>query len=173
MIMSLPRRCPTSGAVLTSAGSPLGTPCMSSLPAEPQEEEGCDGDDTRAAEARLNVAAQSSGVKMPLTVVWRGDLDPGRPRPVVLRAYGAYGLCADVSFQPDDLPLLDRCVSTSCFFLCLKCSGIAPLKRAHLGDPRVCVMCAVCPLAACRWVLLCFGLCVMLCDVTLERGVGN
>ena len=31
------------------------------------------------------------------------------PLPVVLRAYGAYGLPADLSFCPDDLPLLDRC----------------------------------------------------------------
>lgn len=112
MIMSLPRRCPTSGAMLTSASAPVDTSFMTLLTPEPQEqeqEEGGDGDDSRAAEARLNVAAKASGVKMPLTVVWRGDLDPGRPRPVVLRAYGAYGLCADVSFQPDDLPLLDRC----------------------------------------------------------------
>jgi hypothetical protein len=32
------------------------------------------------------------------------------PLPVVLRAYGAYGLPADLSFCPDDLPLLDRYV---------------------------------------------------------------
>lgn len=110
MIMSLPRRCPTSGAVLSTDNTSTSSkvPGMEQLFAEAQADEGGDGDDERAAEARLDVAAASSGVKMPLTVVWRGDLDPGRPRPVVLRAYGAYGLCADVSFQPDDLPLLDR-----------------------------------------------------------------
>ena len=31
------------------------------------------------------------------------------PSGVVMRAYGAYGLCADMSFNPDDLSLLDRC----------------------------------------------------------------
>jgi hypothetical protein len=111
MIYSLPRRCTSSSEIRgASKIAPLDTPCMSSATPEPQEEEGGDGDDMRAAEARLDVAAEASGMKMPLTVVWRGDLDPGRPRPVVMRAYGAYGLCADVSFQPDDLPLLDRCV---------------------------------------------------------------
>ena len=30
------------------------------------------------------------------------------PLPTVLRAYGAYGVPADLSFAPDDLPLLDR-----------------------------------------------------------------
>lgn len=111
MIMSLPRRCPTSGAVLGTSSTPLDTSCMTSLNPKAQDEEGCDGDDARAAEARLDAAAKASGAKMPLTVAWTGDLDPGRPRPVVLRAYGAYGLCADVSFKPDDLPLLHRCVT--------------------------------------------------------------
>lgn len=142
--MSLPRRCPTSGAVLATAGAPLNSPCATALTPEPQEqeqEEGGDGDDTRAAEARLDVAAKASGVKMPLTIVWRGDLDPGRPRPVVLRAYGAYGLCADVSFQPDDLPLLDRCAAFLTVLL---------LLRAALDIWRTASPCLSCVLGVIR-----------------------
>ena len=70
--------------------------------------EGAEADDLSAAEARVAGRAGGSGALMPVTLAWQGDLSSG-PRPAVLRAYGAYGLCADVGFHPDDLPLLHRC----------------------------------------------------------------
>eukprot|EP00892_Ulva_mutabilis_P003538 jgi/Ulvmu1/1556/UM110_0019.1 len=71
------------------------------------QEEGAEADDHSAAEARIAQRAGASGAQMPVTLAWQGDLGGG-PRPAVLRAYGAYGLCADVGFHPDDLPLLHR-----------------------------------------------------------------
>lgn len=72
--------------------------------------EGAEADDHSAAEARISTRADGGGAVMPLTVAWQGDLGSS-PRPAVLRAYGAYGLCADVGFHPEDLPLLQRCAS--------------------------------------------------------------
>ena len=30
------------------------------------------------------------------------------PRPLLLTGYGAYGMCAEISFKPERLSLLDR-----------------------------------------------------------------
>ena len=70
--------------------------------------EGAEADDHSAAEARIATRADGGGAVMPVTLAWQGDLG-STPRPAVLRAYGAYGLCADVGFHPEDLPLLQRC----------------------------------------------------------------
>jgi oligopeptidase B len=48
--------------------------------------------------------------KIPLTLAYRRDLQPGADtrHPVLLMGYGAYGVCLDVGFRPELLPLLER-----------------------------------------------------------------
>ena len=43
---------------------------------------------------------------MPITLAYRqaGDW----PRPLLLTGYGAYGMCAETTFKPERLSLLDR-----------------------------------------------------------------
>ena len=43
---------------------------------------------------------------MPITLAYKeaGDW----PRPLLLTAYGAYGMCADTSYKPERISLLDR-----------------------------------------------------------------
>ena len=57
--------------------------------------------------------ADEERITLVVTLVWHpGALSAplrAAPAPAVVRAYGAYGLPADLAFAPDDLPLLDRC----------------------------------------------------------------
>ncbi|HEX2610318.1 MAG TPA: prolyl oligopeptidase family serine peptidase, partial [Gemmatimonadales bacterium] len=54
------------------------------------------------------VATAPDGTLVPISLVSRGPLDRGRPRPVFLSGYGAYGLTYDPAFSPNTLTLLDR-----------------------------------------------------------------
>ncbi len=46
--------------------------------------------------------------KVPLTLAHRRAISPRVPAPVLLQAYGAYGVSLDLGFRPELLPLLDR-----------------------------------------------------------------
>jgi hypothetical protein len=69
-------------------------------------------DDDTSIDALPKQPQDNSPFPLYLTVSLRPDATSSplglSPLPVVLRAYGAYGLAADLSFCPDDLPLLDR-----------------------------------------------------------------
>eukprot|EP00624_Nannochloropsis_granulata_P004669 evm.model.NODE_33510_length_18588_cov_30.463848.4 len=52
------------------------------------------------------VQSRHDEVQIPLTLAHKRDLL--RPAPVLLLAYGAYGVSLDLSFRPEILPLLDR-----------------------------------------------------------------
>jgi oligopeptidase B len=55
-------------------------------------------------------ATAPDGARVPISLVRRGDTPPG-PRPLLLRAYGAYGHCLDPVFASNELSLVDRGVS--------------------------------------------------------------
>jgi len=50
-------------------------------------------------------------VQLGITLVHHALHDLTAPSPVVLRAYSAYGLCADLAHSADDLSLLERCAT--------------------------------------------------------------
>ena len=48
----------------------------------------------------------ADGTKVPITLIYKeGRQQPGA---LLLTAYGAYGMCADTSFKPERLSLLER-----------------------------------------------------------------
>ncbi|MDD4309709.1 MAG: prolyl oligopeptidase family serine peptidase [Candidatus Cloacimonetes bacterium] len=49
-----------------------------------------------------------NGISIPLTLVYKADLDISKPHPLWLSAYGAYGDCNDPYFSSLRLSLLDR-----------------------------------------------------------------
>ena len=51
-------------------------------------------------------AASSDSAAVPLTIAYREGA--GRPGPLLLTAYGAYGMCADTGFRPETVSLLER-----------------------------------------------------------------
>ena len=53
-------------------------------------------------------AATPDGARVPISLVYRRPLETGRPRPLLLSGYGAYGLNYDPVFSTDTLSLLDR-----------------------------------------------------------------
>ncbi|HUP65217.1 MAG TPA: S9 family peptidase [Thermoanaerobaculia bacterium] len=53
-------------------------------------------------------ARAPDGTEVPISLVRRRDLDPGRPHPLVLYGYGAYGSPLPVTFSSNRLSLLDR-----------------------------------------------------------------
>jgi hypothetical protein len=73
------------------------------------------GEDDVDAEARPSLLEGAPLISLVLTIVHRPEAARAAmgaaPLPAVLRAYGAYGVPADLAFAPDDLPLLDRCGS--------------------------------------------------------------
>lgn len=80
------------------------------------------------AEARPSLLADAPPIALVLTIAHRPAalLAPLRkgPHAVVMRAYGAYGLAADLSFCPDDLCLLNRCAPPSLVPLAALAAGI-------------------------------------------------
>ena len=58
-------------------------------------------------EERLQATAPD-GTPVPITLVSRRNVDPDRPRPLLLEGYGAYGAPLPVEFSSSLLPLLDR-----------------------------------------------------------------
>ena len=66
-----------------------------------------DYDPTRYQSERT-VAKAADGTEIPISLVWRRDLDRTRPAPAYLTGYGAYGISYPVSFTSNRLSLLDR-----------------------------------------------------------------
>ena len=54
------------------------------------------------------VATARDGVEVPMSIVYRRDLDRSRPQPLLLYAYGSYGYSMDPTFSSARLSLLDR-----------------------------------------------------------------
>jgi len=53
-------------------------------------------------------ATASDGTRIPISLVYRKDLKLDGSRPMVLNAYGSYGIPQNVTFSPGRLSLLDR-----------------------------------------------------------------
>ena len=53
-------------------------------------------------------ATARDGVRIPISLIHRRDLDRSRPQPLCLMGYGAYGISSWPDFDPDRLSLLDR-----------------------------------------------------------------
>jgi oligopeptidase B len=54
------------------------------------------------------MATAADGVKIPLSVVYRADLDRAKPQPLYLYGYGSYGISETASFSTRIVSLLDR-----------------------------------------------------------------
>ena len=53
-------------------------------------------------------AVARDGTKVPLSIVYRADLDRTKPQPLYLYGYGSYGVSLPVSFSSSRVSLLDR-----------------------------------------------------------------
>jgi oligopeptidase B len=53
-------------------------------------------------------AVAADGVKVPVSLVYKKDLKPDGRRPLLLQAYGSYGIPSNVTFNSNRLSLLDR-----------------------------------------------------------------
>jgi oligopeptidase B len=53
-------------------------------------------------------ATASDGAKVPVSLVYKKDLKLDGRRPLLLQAYGSYGIPSNVTFSPNRLSLLDR-----------------------------------------------------------------
>jgi oligopeptidase B len=53
-------------------------------------------------------ATARDGTKVPMSVVYRADLDRSKPQPLWLYGYGSYGISMPVSFSSSRVSLLDR-----------------------------------------------------------------
>lgn len=66
------------------------------------------GHDPAAYTAIRTYATAPDGERVPLSVVHRADLHPDAATPLLLYAYGAYGITSEAGFSPHRLSLLDR-----------------------------------------------------------------
>lgn len=57
-------------------------------------------------ECKALTATSADGIAVPITLAYKKGA--GRPSPLLLTAYGAYGMCADTSFKPERVSLLKR-----------------------------------------------------------------
>jgi oligopeptidase B len=64
-------------------------------------------DPARYATARLHATARD-GRSIPISIVYRKDLTPASPHPLLLYGYGSYGYSMPVSFSSARVSLLDR-----------------------------------------------------------------
>lgn len=53
-------------------------------------------------------ATASDGTRIPISLLSKGKLEQGQTHPLLLEAYGAYGIPSDVEFSSERLSLLDR-----------------------------------------------------------------
>lgn len=53
-------------------------------------------------------ATAPDGTQIPMSVVYRKDLDRTKPQPCMLYGYGSYGICLDPEFSISYLPFVDR-----------------------------------------------------------------
>lgn len=66
------------------------------------------GYDPKLYQSERIYATASDGTKVPLSIVYKKDLKLDGKRPLLLEAYGSYGLPYDVNFSSNRLSLLDR-----------------------------------------------------------------
>lgn len=66
------------------------------------------GFDARHYKSERLWAVARDGTKVPLSVVYRADLDRSKPQPLWLYGYGSYGISMPVSFSSSRVSLLDR-----------------------------------------------------------------
>jgi oligopeptidase B len=66
------------------------------------------GYDTKLYRSERVYATASDGVKVPVSIVYKKDLQRDGKRPMVLEGYGSYGIPNDVDFSSNRLSLLDR-----------------------------------------------------------------
>ena len=66
------------------------------------------GFDARNYKSERLWATARDGTKIPLSVVYRADLDRTKPQPLWLYGYGSYGVSMPVSFSAPRVSLLDR-----------------------------------------------------------------
>lgn len=66
-----------------------------------------DFDPQRYCSERL-FATASDGTRIPISIIYRQDLDLNGQRPLLLEGYGSYGISNDVDFSSNRLSLLDR-----------------------------------------------------------------
>ncbi len=72
------------------------------------KEKGVPGYDPSLYQTTRLMAKAVDGVEIPLSVVWRKDLDRTKPQPLLLYGYGSYGLSETASFSQTKVSLLDR-----------------------------------------------------------------
>lgn len=73
-----------------------------------KETEVLGGFDSARYKAERAWATARDGTRIPLSVVYRTDLDRSKPQPLHLYGYGSYGLSMPVSFSSNRVSLLDR-----------------------------------------------------------------
>ncbi|KAG5484620.1 hypothetical protein CUR178_07211 [Leishmania enriettii] len=66
------------------------------------------GFDATDYKVERHFATAPDRTKIPLSIVYRKDLDVSQPRPCMLYGYGSYGLCMDPQFNIKYLPYCDR-----------------------------------------------------------------
>jgi len=66
------------------------------------------GFDARNYKSERLWAVARDGTKVPLSVVYRADLDRTKPQPLYLYGYGSYGVSLPVTFSSSRVSLLDR-----------------------------------------------------------------
>jgi oligopeptidase B len=91
-----------------------------------------DFDPSRYATARIEVPARD-GVQVPVSLVYRKDLDRSRPQPLLLYGYGSYGYAVDPRFSSARLSLLDR----GMIFAMAHVRGGQELGRAWYDDGKL------------------------------------
>jgi oligopeptidase B len=69
------------------------------------------GYDQKQYQSERIYAVASDGVKIPISIVYKKDLQRDGSRPMVLEGYGSYGISNDVDFSSQRLSLLDRGVA--------------------------------------------------------------
>ena len=58
--------------------------------------------------SREEYALAKDGKKIPISLVYKKDIEPKPSRPLLLYGYGAYGISMNPAFRPDIISLLDR-----------------------------------------------------------------
>jgi oligopeptidase B len=66
------------------------------------------GFDAKNYRAERVWATMRDGVKVPVSIVYRADLDRSKPQPFFLYGYGSYGISMPITFSSNRVSLLDR-----------------------------------------------------------------
>lgn len=73
-----------------------------------KQQEVLGGFDPKNYRAERVWATMRDGVKVPLSIVYRADVDRSKPQPFWLYGYGSYGISMPITFSSNRLSLLDR-----------------------------------------------------------------